>query len=219
MGRLTVLEQIAQDIAAEFGNDCEVVIHDLKTKEPEHSIIYIVNGHVTGRNVGDGPSDAVFDGIRQKGRGSDCAPADHNGYLMKTADGKILKCSTSYIKDDDGSLHYVFGINYDITNIMMMHQELGEFMLTRDREQSEPEKIINVNDVLDELIQQSVALVGKPAALMNKDDKIRAIRFLSDAGAFLVTKSGDKVAKYFGISKYTLYSYIDANKQQEEKKK
>ena len=53
MGRLTVLEQIAQDIAAEFGNDCEVVIHDLKTKEPEHSIIYIVNGHVTGRNVGD----------------------------------------------------------------------------------------------------------------------------------------------------------------------
>ena len=45
MGRLTVLEQIAQDIAAEFGNDCEVVIHDLKTKEPEHSIIYIVNGH------------------------------------------------------------------------------------------------------------------------------------------------------------------------------
>ena len=82
----------------------------------------------------------------------------------------------------------------------------------------EPEKIINVNDVLDELIQQSVALVGKPAALMNKDDKVRAIRFLSDAGAFLVTKSGDKVAKYFGISKYTLYSYIDANKQQEEKK-
>ena len=75
-----------------------------------------------------------------------------------------------------------------------------------------------MDDLLEELIQQSVALVGKPAALMNKDDKIRAIRFLSDAGAFLVTKSGDKVAKYFGISKYTLYSYIDANKQQEEKK-
>lgn len=46
MGRLTVLQQVAQDIAAEFGADCEVVIHDLKTQEPEHSIIYIVNGHV-----------------------------------------------------------------------------------------------------------------------------------------------------------------------------
>ena len=216
MGRLTVLKQIAADLASQFGPDCEVVIHDLKTSEPEHSIVYIVNGHVTNRDIGDGPSNAVFDAIRNQEKGA--TPEDHTGYLMKTADGKILKCSTSYIKDDDGSLHYVFGINYDITNIMMMHQELGEFMLTRDREQSEPEKIINVNDVLDELIQQSVALVGKPAALMNKDDKIRAIRFLSDAGAFLVTKSGDKVAKYFGISKYTLYSYIDANKQQEEKK-
>ena len=51
MGRLTVLQQIAQDIAAEFGADCEVVIHDLKTQEPEHSIIYIVNGHVTGRKT------------------------------------------------------------------------------------------------------------------------------------------------------------------------
>ena len=56
-------------------------------------------------------------------------------------------------------------------------------------------------------------IVGKPAALMNKDDKIRAIQFLNENGAFLVTKSGDKVAKYFGISKYTLYSYIDANKK------
>ncbi|MCI6950565.1 MAG: helix-turn-helix domain-containing protein, partial [Clostridium sp.] len=25
-------------------------------------------------------------------------------------------------------------------------------------------------------------------------------------------KSGDKVSKYFGISKYTLYSYIDAKR-------
>ena len=32
---------------------------------------------------------------------------------------------------------------------------------------------------------------------MNKEDKMRAIGFLSQSGAFLVTKSGDKVAKYF----------------------
>ena len=73
-----------------------------------------------------------------------------------------------------------------------------------------------VNDLLEELIQQSVSLVGKPVALMNKEDKVRAIRFLNQNGAFLVTKSGDKIAKYFGISKYTLYSYIDT-KQQEGK--
>ena len=48
--------------------------------------------------------------------------------------------------------------------------------------------------------------------MMTKEDKIAAIQFLYQTGAFLVTKSGDKVSKYFGISKYTLYSYIDAKK-------
>ena len=52
MGRLTVLKQIAADLASQFGPDCEVVIHDLKTSEPEHSIVYIVNGHVTNRDIG-----------------------------------------------------------------------------------------------------------------------------------------------------------------------
>ena len=75
----------------------------------------------------------------------------------------------------------------------------------------EPEKILpSVNELLDELIEQSVRNVGKPVELMKKEDKIKAIQFLSKTGAFLITKSGDKVSQYFGISKYTLYSYIDA---------
>ena len=198
MGRLTVLKQIAADLASQFGPDCEVVIHDLKTAEPEHSIVYIVNGHVTNRDVGDGPSSAVFDAIRNQEKEE--GPEDHTGYLMKTADGKILKCSTSYIRDDDGSLHYVFGINYDITKLTMIESALHS-LITH-----------SVNDLLEHLIEESVALVGKPVPLMNKEDKVTAIQFLNDAGAFLITKSGDKVANYFGISKYTLYSYIDVNK-------
>ena len=74
MGRLTVLKQIAADLASQFGPDCEVVIHDLKTSEPEHSIVYIVNGHVTNRDIGDGPSSAVFDAIRNQEKGK--APED-----------------------------------------------------------------------------------------------------------------------------------------------
>ncbi len=211
MGRLTLLKQIAMDIASQFGPDCEVVIHDLKTNEPAHSIVFIVNGHVTGRNVGDGPSDAVFDVIRQQNKkGQD--PEDHVGYLMKTSDGKILKCSTSYIRDDDGTLHYVFGINYDISRLTMIESALHSLISPINKEEKAREIAHNVNDLLDQLIEESVALVGKPVALMNKEDKVTAIQFLNDSGAFLITRSGEKVANYFGISKYTLYSYIDVNK-------
>ena len=58
-----------------------------------------------------------------------------------------------------------------------------------------------------DVYKRQVQLIGRPVAMMNKDDKVKSIRFLNDAGAMLITKSGDKIAKYFGISKYTPVSY------------
>ena len=171
----------------------------------------IENGHVSGRKVGDGASHVALEQLLD----SDAQPQDHLNYLTKTPDGKILKSSTMYIRGKNGKVVAILGINYDISSLIMMEKSVHELISTAEEGRGEPEKIINVNDLLDELIEQSVALVGKPVAMMNKEDKMRAIGFLSENGAFLVTKSGDKVAKYFGISKYTLYSYID--KQQEEK--
>ena len=211
--RFELLKQLAAGIAAQFGDHCEVVVHDVSAGHSDRTIVHIENGHVSGRKVGDGASQVVLDQLEHQER----QPQDHLCYLSRTPDGKILKSSSLYIRNSRGAVTAILSINYDISNFMMMHQELGEFMLPRDREQTEPQKIINVNDVLDELIEQSVQQVGKPVALMNKDDKVKAIRFLNEAGAFLVTKSTDKVAKYFGISKYTLYSYIDT--KQEDRKK
>ena len=206
-----MLRQVAAGIAAQFGSDCEVVVHDL-SRHPDHSIVAIVNGHVSGRKVGDGASHVVIEQLKN----NDPEPKDHLSYLTKTPDGKILKSSTVYIRNGKGKVSAILAINYDISRLMMVENAVHELISTAEPAQTEPEKIVNINDLLDELIQQSVALVGKPVALMNKDDKVKAIQFLSQNGAFLVTKSGDKIARHFGISKYTLYSYIDT-KQQEGK--
>ena len=207
--RLELLRQVAAGIAAQFGSGCEVVVHDL-SRHPDHSIVAIFNGHVTGRKVGDGASHVVLEQLRSQ----DQTTKDHLCYLTKTPDGKILKSSTIYIRNSRGKVAAILAINYDISRLMMVENAIADLISTP--QPAEPEKIVNVNDLLEELIQQSVALVGKPVVLMNKEDKIRAIQFLSQNGAFLVTKSGDKIAKYFGISKYTLYPYIDT-KQQEGK--
>ena len=208
---LDMLGQIAKGIAAQFGPNCEVVVHEISDKSAYSSIVAIENGHVSGRKVGDGPSHVVLEQIGH----DDDQVTDQLCYLTRTKDGKTLKSSSVYIHDEHGKVAAILGINYDISSLLMVEGAVHELVDTKDQTQSEPEKIVNVNDLLDELIAQSVALVGKPVALMNKEDKMRAIGFLSQNGAFLITKSGDKVAKYFGISKYTLYSYID--KQQEEK--
>lgn len=203
-GKLEELRHIARGIAAQFGSGCEVVIHDL-SRHPDHTIVVIENGHVSGRKVGDGASSVVLERMEHQEQEAQ----DHLCYLTRTPDGRILKSSTIYIRNSRGKVAAILAINFDISALMMAADAVKEFISVEESQPAEPEKIININDVLDELIQQSVALVGKPAALMTKDEKIRAIRFLSENGAFLVTRSGDKIAKYFGISKYTLYSYLD----------
>lgn len=194
--------QIARGITGHFGENCEVVIHDL-TEDEEHTIIYIENGHVTGRKVGDGPSHIVLESLNKKPE----ELKDRINYLTETEDGRILKSSTIYIRDNDNKVIGIFSINYDITNYIMMDYALKSLIGTNDEK---PEKIMkDVSGLLEDLIEQSVRLVNKPVSQMNREDKIKAVRFLQDKGAFLITKSGDKISKYFGISKFTLYNYID----------
>lgn len=206
---LDFLKQLAHGLAIQFGSSCEIAIHDLKTKDLERSIVYIENGHVSNRQTGDGPSGIVLETLQ-----SDPSTIhDKLSYLTKTEDGRILKSSTFYIRDDDGSISYIFSLNYDITAFTAASTAIQSLIATKDNlpdlTGDSPRQIThNVNELLDLLIEQAVAKVGKPVAMMNKDDKVAIVQYLDHAGAFLITKSGDKVSSYLGISKFTLYSYM-----------
>lgn len=206
---LDFLKQLAHGLAIQFGSSCEIAIHDLKTKDLEKSIVYIENGHVSNRQTGDGPSGIVLETLQ-----SDPSTIhDKLSYLTKTEDGRILKSSTFYIRDDDGSISYIFSLNYDITAFTAASTAIQSLIATKDNlpdlTGDSPRQIThNVNELLDLLIEQTVAKVGKPVAMMNKDDKVAVVQYLDHAGAFLITKSGDKVSSYLGISKFTLYSYM-----------
>ena len=202
------LKHVATALAAQFGENCEVVIHDLTGKDIEHSIVFIENGQVSGRKVGDGPSQVALDTYA---KAKEDKP-DHLAYLLHAENGRLLKSSTVFIRDEEGTIRYIFAINFDITGLTAINRALGSFVECREDNASTEPLTGNVNTLLDELIERSVELVGVPVRAMTKEDKIKALQFLNDAGAFLITKSGDKVAKYFGISKYTLYSYVDINK-------
>lgn len=207
---LDLLKQIAVGLGKQFGENCEIVIYDLKVHDLAEAAIHIENPSVTHRTIGDTPSHIVLETLKKNPKQME----DHLGYLTKTKDGKILKSSTLYIRNENDEIEYIFSINFDISVILMTGNAIKSFLQTEDQEEKEPERIPqSVTELLDELISQSVRLVGKPVALMTKEDKVAAIKFLNDTGAFLITKSGDKIAQYFGISKYTLYSYLDMTKQ------
>ena len=206
---LHFLKQLAHGLAAQFGNSCEVVIHDLTKKDLDKSIVYIENGHVSNRHTGDGPSGIVLETLR-----SDPGKLkDKLAYLTRTDDGRILKSSTLY---EEGKIVYIFSMNYDITTLLAAENSIRGLVQTEPEDSpgedtsDSPQRIThNVTELLDLLIEQAIARVGKPVAMMNKDDKVAVVQYLNNAGAFLITKSGDKVSSLLGISKFTLYSYMD----------
>ncbi len=201
------LERLAKGIAALFGDNCEVTVHDLK-HGIESSIIAIENGHVTGRRVGDGSSEMVLRAL--KGEPSEIR--DNYNYLARTKSGRVVKSSSIFLRDKKGGPSCLFGINYDITDLIMARKSLEA--VTSAKEAGEKDGLgaitSNVTDLLDQLIAEADEHVGRPVGVMTKEDKIRAIQFLNDKGAFLIKKAGDKVSRHYDISKYTLYNYMSA---------
>ena len=56
---------------------------------------------------------------------------------------------------------------------------------------------------------------GKSPANMNKDERLEFIKTLNEKGIFVLKGSVDKIAKILGISKYTVYGYIQEIKNNE----
>ncbi|SHH19165.1 helix-turn-helix transcriptional regulator [Clostridium grantii] len=205
VSNLDFMKRLAKGITSQFGRNCEVLIHDLSSGYKDYPIILIENGHVTHRSNDDGPSRIVLDALKH----SPDSIEDKLNYITKTQDGKILKSSTIYIRDDKNKPIAIFCINYDITELTISSNCIESLISHTDSIQDASTIPQNVNQLLDDLLSESVKKIGKPVPLMSKEEKIVAIQFLNDSGAFLITKAGDKIANFFGISKYSIYNYVD----------
>ncbi|OBZ08578.1 MULTISPECIES: transcriptional regulator [Bacillales] len=202
---LVFLTEMAKGITAQFGERCEVVVHDW-SKPVDSTIVVIENGHVTGREVGDPGTNLGLEIMRGTSEGD-----NRHNYVTQTKDGRILRSTSMYVKNNAGSIIGALCINFDITDLMMAEKTLQSLTasgFTPVRESF----VSNVNDLLDTLLQEAQETIGKPPAAMTKEDKIKIIQLLDQKGAFLIKKSGEKVCSYLSISKFTLYSYLEESK-------
>ncbi|MEX2460423.1 MAG: helix-turn-helix transcriptional regulator [Paenibacillaceae bacterium] len=208
---LNVLRSLLLCIASQFGEKCEVVLHDL-TNGYESTILAIENGHITGRKVGDCGSNLGLEVLR-----GTMMDGDRYNYITHTKEGKILRSSSTYIKNMAGITIGAICINFDITDLMMAENTLKSITM-HSLDQDVKEVFVNdVNDLLDYLLLECQKAIGKPVSHMSKEDKIKAIQFLDVRGAFLVKKAGDKVCQFLDISKFTLYNHIDEARVSQEK--
>ncbi len=226
-------QQLLSMLENQFGNRCEIILHDL-TKEYDHTIVDIRNGHITNRKIGGCGSNLGLEVLR-----GTVQDGNRYNYVVTTRDGKILRSSTLYIRNPNDEVIGCLCINTDITETVRFEEFLkqynqynplaspmyGQTPPTAVQEEPAPahaapdsgEVFANdVSQVLEYLIAEADRLIGKPVDRMKREDKIDFIRFLDKKGAFLITKASEKVYDHLKISRFTLYNYLDAVRRDSE---
>lgn len=197
------LKSLMKGIAKLFGENCEVVLHDLK-RSYDQTIVAIENGHVTGRKVGDPGTNLGLELLR-----GEVHEGDKYNYIAQTKDGKILRCSSVYAYNQKGQAIGAICINLDITDFIMAEKTIQSLTNGGMDNVVKESFVTNVEDLLDTLLQEAYLYVGKPVAKMSKQDKMKGLLFLDEKGAFLIKKASDRIASFFDISKFTLYNYLE----------
>jgi len=211
---------VVKTVAQMFGKNCEVVLHDFSI--PQHSIIAIENGHVTGRKIGDPITDFALSVWHKGGYGKRKEDKIIN-YRTKTKDGKILKSSSVFIKDDQKKIIGCLCINYDLTEYSMFNKVVEEFCtsvdLDKEISKEEAETFTgDVNEVLGNIIKEAIEKVGKPVSLMQKSDKLMVAKIVDEKGGFLIKGAINRVADEISVSRYTVYNYLEELKTKKEGK-
>jgi len=67
-----------------------------------------------------------------------------------------------------------------------------------------------LHGALPRMIEQVEAELGGRLSDLSREDKQRAVRILDDRGAFLLRRSVDEVADAMGVSRITVYNYLNA---------
>lgn len=199
-----MLTGIVDCIARQFGVNCEVVLHDL-TLPYDRTIVYIINGHVTGRKIGDSGTNIGLEVLRS----ASTDDADRYNYINNAPNGRILRSSSKYFRNKSGKIVGSLCINFDITDLIVANRSIQYLAYVEGDDDTEEVFSGNVEELMDALLHETIRRIGKSVTEMTKEDKVEAIRYLDGKGAFLIKKSVDRIAKFFGMSKFTIYNYLD----------
>jgi hypothetical protein len=89
-------------------------------------------------------------------------------------------------------------------------REPGDLPLTFDGAELAAVRMAPLHGALDRLIESVEREVGGRLPLLSREDKQRAIRILDERGAFTLRRAVEDVADAMGVSRITVYNYLNA---------
>lgn len=199
-------------IAAIAGPHCEVVLHD--TSSVDNSIIAIRNSHVSGRQTGGPLTDLGLKLLREEAYHTQDILVN---YPARTRDGKPLRSSTLFIKDDDGGIAGMLCVNVDLSGALQARKFIDDFLQNTGREEREAEKSgkacpetmnTSVEELMLTLMEKVLENMDIPPERLSPEEKISIVHKLNDMGFFLLKGAVAEAARYLKTSESTIYRYL-----------
>jgi predicted transcriptional regulator YheO len=200
-------------LAEAFGNHCEVVLHDLRNLDK--SIVKIANGHITGRKVGAPITDMglrLFEEDKKNGKKNSAVV----GYRTRTKDGRELKSTTLFIRDQKGNAVGCLCINIDLTPYLTAKNFFDQICRAAnppenvEGEADSPERFVSdVDTLIGQLIEKALQASNRPVIAMSKEDKLQVMKDLKKNGFFLIKGAVKRLAGEWGVSIPTIYKYLE----------
>lgn len=209
---------LVEFLGSVLGSHCEVVLHDVSNIES--SIVAIKNSHVSSRKVGGSLTDLALQILKEKSYLEKDFLINYSG---KTKDGKVVRSSTFFIKDESGNVAGMLCINMDVSTLVETRNHLEELIQgvsiaapgglnlegkCLDAVVKPIEDLhTSIEDLTTSIIMKTLSEVEVPPDRMSPEEKMRVVQRLSEKGVFLIKGAVAEVAKHLKTSEATVYRY------------
>jgi predicted transcriptional regulator YheO len=200
---------IADFLGEILGTNTEIILHDLTNYQ--HSIVHIINGHISGRKIGDSITDLVLEFMFNESKGNKQFICNYNS---KTVQGRLLYSSTYFIRDDSNKIVGALCLNSDYHDVKKSISFLTSLLPNYVDDKTVSANIIkeNLNSDAQELTLNKIdAILNQFDVIPNRmtiEEKTEVIAALNDCGIFNIRGSVQEVANKLYMSEPSIYRYI-----------
>ncbi|MCK8067541.1 PAS domain-containing protein [Cobetia sp. 1CM21F] len=215
---LQLLAGTVRAVGSVLADNAEIVLHDLRS--PKYSIAEIVNAHVTGRKQGDSVlagtrTDKAFINALEESQELVSYMLD---YPTFSRDGNPLRSSTAFYHDRKGKAFAALCINVDNAGIKSAISVLQGLVGASVPKRDEPQRLSvsatepardNIEDLMRDIINTATALNPGNSRAETKKANLLAVQQMQEKGIFLIKGGVEKAAGALGVTRYTIYNYLD----------
>lgn len=194
--------RLAETIAEFIGPHCEVVIHSFESFE--HSVVKIVNGHHTGREVGSPITDMGLKMLNAFEKTGNVTP---ESYFTTAKDGSLLKSTTCVLAGENGKPIGLFCINMNLSH------PFPEIIKTLMPDMSSAHVGVHENfsssptEVIENALENAILEVENDATINLKGKNKAITKVLFENGIFELKEATALVSERLGITRHAIYKY------------